>query len=105
MNSTASDVQKKCGCGPCGSAETYAAQVRMPIAGRVRCIDKCIHDIIAALNTANLPTLACCCGHGKLPGRITLQDGRELMFFRNGEDFKVADEKIGGSYDQRTPVP
>jgi hypothetical protein len=50
----------------------------MPINGRVQCIDWCIHHIVAALNAANITTVASCCGHGRQPGRITLADGREL---------------------------
>jgi hypothetical protein len=49
----------------------------MPIKGRVRSIDYCIADIVAALNAANIKTVASCCGHG-LAGTIALEDGREL---------------------------
>lgn len=72
-------VQKKCGCGPCGSEENYKAQVCMPINGKVQCIDKCIHQIVAALNAAGVETVASCCGHGEKDGRIDLKDGRILI--------------------------
>lgn len=65
-------------CGSCGSAETYAGQACMPIRGRVRGIDWCIHQIVAALNAGGVETVACCCGHGEKPGRIDLADGRVL---------------------------
>ena len=53
-----------CGNEP-GSVETYAEQVLMPLNGKVRAIDKCIHHMIAALNAGGVETSACCCGHGK----------------------------------------
>ncbi|GAB3380900.1 hypothetical protein NCG89_00935 [Spongiibacter taiwanensis] len=65
-------------CGKCGSAETYANQVMMPLQGKVRCIDWCIHQIVAALNAGGVETVACCCGHGAEQGRIDLADGRIL---------------------------
>ena len=58
----------KMGCDYCdspGGPETYRNQVCMPINGRVRSIDHCIHRIVAALKAANVPTVASCCGHGK----------------------------------------
>ena len=51
----------------------------MPLGGRVQCIDFCIHQIVAALNAGGIRTLASCCGHGKMPGRIDLEDGRTLV--------------------------
>lgn len=42
-------------------------------------IDSCIAPIVKALNDGGVPTIACCCGHGKLPGSIVLADGRELI--------------------------
>ena len=50
----------------------------MPLNGRVQCIDHCIHHLVAALNAAGIRTVASCCGHGKMPGRIDLEDGRIL---------------------------
>lgn len=50
----------------------------MPICGRVRGIDYCIADIVAALNAANIQTVASCCGHGKHTAIISLEDGREI---------------------------
>ncbi len=67
-----------CGSDP-GSADTYQEQVCMPLGGKVRCIDRCIHHIVAALNAGGMETVACCCGHGKRPGRIDLADGRVLV--------------------------
>ena len=58
---------------------TYRNQVTMPINGRTRSIDHCIHRIVAALNAVNIPTVACCCGHGAVKGNIVLEDGRVLL--------------------------
>lgn len=69
------------GCERCdtfGGRKTYDNQVLMPLNGRTVCIDWCIHRIVAALNAAGLNTVACCCGHGSVPGRIDLEDGRVL---------------------------
>ena len=72
------------GCDRCdgpGGEKTYANQAGMPINGRVRSIDWCIHRIVAALNAANIPTVASCCGHRESPGDILLEDGRCLVIF------------------------
>lgn len=65
----------------CCKMGTYECQVPMPINGRVRYIDFCIADIVAALNAANIKTEASCCGHGKdnLLSSIILQDGDHIV--------------------------
>lgn len=62
----------------CCDFGTYECQIPMPIKGRRQDIDFCIADIVAALNAANITTVASCCGHGKIPASIVLEDGREL---------------------------
>ena len=57
----------------------------MPLDGRVKCIDFCIHKIVAALNAGGVRTLASCCGHGNMPGRIDLEDGRTLVIADNAD--------------------
>ena len=69
---------KCCGMG------TYECQIPMPSKDRVRGIDFCIADIVAALNAANIVTGASCCGHGKMEARISLEDGRDLFFKADG---------------------
>lgn len=54
----------------------YEHQIPMPINNKVRYIDFCIADIVAALNAANIKTEASCCGHGKHDGSIILIDGK-----------------------------
>lgn len=66
-------------CDGPGNEKTYANQALMPLDGRVRCIDWCIHHIIAALNAGGVKTLSCCCGHQEMPGQIYLEDGRMLL--------------------------
>ena len=63
----------------CCAIGSYKCQVPMPIKGRRQDIDFCIADIVAALNAANIPTVASCCGHKKTKGSIVLEDGRELI--------------------------
>ena len=67
-------------CTPVGE---YKCQVPMPINGRIQGIDYCIADIVAALNAANILTIASCCGYGVMDGIITLVDGRKLSILGN----------------------
>lgn len=63
----------------CCDMGTYRCQIPQPINGRVRGIDFCIADIVAALNAANIGTVASCCGHGdESIAVISLADGRQL---------------------------
>lgn len=62
----------------CCAVGTYEHQVPMPLCGRRRGIDLCVSDIVAALNAANIETVASCCGHGDGPGVVSLADGRVL---------------------------
>lgn len=66
-------------CDTFGGEVTYANQGMMPINGKVRCIDWCIHQIVAALNAGGVITASCCCGHGTQDGFINLEDGRILV--------------------------
>ena len=42
-------------------------------------VDECIAPIVEALNGAGIATVTSCCGHGKGPGKIDLEDGRVLV--------------------------
>ena len=42
-------------------------------------VDSCIADIVKALQDGGIGMESSCCGHGKCPGRIGLQDGRVLV--------------------------
>ena len=73
-------------CDSPGGEITLRNQVCMPLNGRVQCIDFCIHHIVAALNAGGIRTVASCCGHGKIPGRIDLEDRRILKIANTGSD-------------------
>lgn len=66
----------------------YLCTIPMPINSKVQYIDVCIADIVAALNAANITTVASCCGHNKINGNIILEDGRCLVIKKfKEEDF------------------
>jgi len=69
----------------CCEMGTYKHQIPMPIRGRSCGIDFCIADIVAALNAANIPTVASCCGHGEMDATIILEDDR-LLIIKNPEN-------------------
>ena len=50
-------------------------------------VDRCIAELVSALNFGGTATVASCCGHGKRPGNIALADGRELVIC---QDFATA---------------
>ena len=66
-------------CAPDCEVGVFRHHVTMPLGGRVQCIDQCIAHIVAALNAGGVETIASCCGHGRMPGRIDLTDGRVLI--------------------------
>jgi hypothetical protein len=63
----------------CEHKEDFSHQKHLVINGINASVDKCIYALVAALNLVGLKTVACCCGHGTLPTRISLEDGRELI--------------------------
>ncbi|KKK74113.1 hypothetical protein LCGC14_2887030 [marine sediment metagenome] len=68
-----------CDCSKEVEMGNFKNQIPMPIKRRVEYIDLCIADIVAALNAANIITVASCCGHNKLKtGNIMLTDGRVI---------------------------
>ena len=72
----------------CCEIGSYECQVPMAINGRRVDIDFCIADIVAALNAANITTIASCCGHGKQDGSIALENGRTLTIKLNLQQTK-----------------
>ena len=66
-------------CCDCGS---YQHTIPMPVGAkcRVEYIDLCVADIVAALTAGNVHTACSCCGHGKRPAMVLLEDGRCLHF-------------------------
>jgi hypothetical protein len=62
------------------------------IDGVGRDIDSCIVSIVVALNEAGMKTIASCCGHGKQPGSVVLEDGREIRIMPDFESARKVDE-------------
>lgn len=48
-------------------------------------VDRCIAPLVETLNDAGFHTVCSCCGHGKGPGRIDLDDGTVLTITRVSE--------------------
>lgn len=63
----------------CGKMGEYSESVVMRIGERMQGIDRCIASIVQALNAGGVRTVASCCGHGHIPGMISLADGRHLV--------------------------
>ena len=42
-------------------------------------VDACLARLVTELNHAGALTASCCCGHGRGPGSIVLQDGTEIV--------------------------
>ena len=81
-------IKKPKKCCPCGSNEHA---IPMPIKGKVCHIDFCIAKIVAALNAANIITVASCCGHGKLKPIITIltpEGDRHIRITDNIKEWK-----------------
>jgi len=60
----------------------------LKINNKLRAIDECLFDFVKLLNDNGYKTVACCCGHGKQPSRISLENKKEILFF----DFDTAQE-------------
>lgn len=63
----------------------WGTTTRMIIRDKPVGVDSCIATLVIALNDGGLPTIASCCGHDKIPGVISLVDGRELVIFKSQE--------------------
>lgn len=48
-----------------------------------KAVDRCIADVVDALNSAEIWTRTSCCGHGERDGEILLADGRLLVVRRD----------------------
>lgn len=81
------DTKKCCDIG------SYEHQIPMPIECRVRHIDYCISDIMAALNSSNIITSASCCGHNQINGTILLEDGRIIEIHNVKKKYDSSSDK------------
>jgi len=59
--------------------------VLIHIEGVNRDVDRCIAPLVRVLNESGIKTEASCCGHGHIPGCISLADGRELVVYPTQE--------------------
>lgn len=59
--------------------------------GRTVSVDRCLADLVTALNAWGFHTVASCCGHGHRPGNVALSDGRELVIARNYGEARMID--------------
>jgi len=83
----------------CCELGTYDCCIPIPIRGRVRGVDFCIADLVAALNAANIGTEGSCCGHGDMAGSVVLTDGRWLLIARDRDHFqRIANALADGGY-------
>ena len=80
-------IEKPSVCCQCG---TYEHCVPMCIHGRVEYIDLCVARLVAALEAGGFRPIASCCGHGKMPPSVLLEDRREVVILTEAQ----ADETI-----------
>ena len=99
MSKAQSDCQY---CDVAGGIKTYENQVSMPLNGKVRCIDYCIHRIVAALNAGGVRTTASCCGHGRILGNIGLEDGREIIIHTEPINWCDTEENLAAALKKTT---
>nr|PZN76097.1 MAG: hypothetical protein DIU57_17715 [Pseudomonadota bacterium] len=81
----------------------------MTFNGKTFEVDDDIADLVHALNTAGIATVASCSGHGMRPGRISLADGRELFVLPSYEigqwfDTQFPRDINGQTADERTEL-
>ena len=74
-------------CSRCGRSPEI-----LNINNRDRDVDSCIANKVIALNAAGLKTRASCCGHGRRPGNVALEDGREIFIISNFEEARKLDK-------------
>lgn len=72
------------------SAARKALGIKVGMAG----VDTCIADIVQALNTAGIYTIASCCGHGETDGSIILEDSRELVIKTHFDQISTPIEEV-----------
>lgn len=60
--------------------------------------DPCIEQVVRALNTNGLRTIASCCGHGTHPTSVLLSDGRTVLVVDDATASRVYDLLGLGGY-------
>lgn len=61
---------------------------RITINGKLKRIDSCLANIIMKLNRLGLETLSCCCGHGRYPMTIIVNE----PYNRSRENFELSSD-------------
>lgn len=90
----------KC-CKSSSKEHSDHCRVMLPLEGKVKTIDLCLHHIIAALNAAGVYTLGCCCGHGTHVGSILLADGTVLEYYQSRAAWEKHRKKNPATLSQR----
>lgn len=52
-------------------------------------IDRCLAPIVKALDRAGVRMTGSCCGHGRGPATIALEDGSELVLLKTGWQLSI----------------
>ncbi len=75
---------------------SYAGDILVILpGGRTVSLDPCIVNLVCTLNRGGIRTVASCCGHGHRPGRISLDDGRELFIAEGYDEACVVAKAFG----------
>lgn len=69
-------LEKPKRCCDCG---TYEHCVPMCVHSKVVYVDYCVARLVAALEAGGLNPVASCCGHGKMPPTVLLEDDTWVM--------------------------
>ena len=65
-------------CSHCGEEPAV-----FEVDGKSFFVDRCLFNLVKALNDGGVPTKMACCGHGKMPGVIILSDDKYIGVFEN----------------------
>lgn len=69
----------------------WGTTVRVRTAERIVDVDECIAHMVQALNDAGFPTIASCCGHGRIPTTIAIADDRWIVIVSRAEMERIVD--------------
>lgn len=80
-------------CRHCGKPPVMLPVLDSKLGRVEKPIDACIAPLVTALNSAGIYTRYCCCGHGRLDGKIYLHDGRTLVIRKNNNEQNEKDDE------------
>jgi hypothetical protein len=60
---------------------------------KVKPIDRCLSDLVRALQDGGIDMLGSCCGHGERQAQIVLADGRRLFVCRDAAADSTEEEE------------